>query len=158
MALQHSSLAVCEFCTASEECCRQGYDQCVQTLLPDVVAPETQQNSLCELKLNFRVTTPEFLHGGRLHWGPHKPQNCQNLRVDPCLGMGTCTGQYSMLFECGHLPPLHPLRVHLTSSRDKAFPIDCSSISIMQTKEEKNRGRPGNKATTYNYMYVYELT
>ena len=60
MALQRSSLAVCEFRTASEECCRQGYDQCVQTLLPDVVAPETQQNSLRELKLNFRVTTQEF--------------------------------------------------------------------------------------------------
>ena len=60
MALQRSSLAVCEFRTAREECCRQGYDQCVQTLLPDVVTPETQQNTLHELKLNFRVTTQEF--------------------------------------------------------------------------------------------------
>ena len=48
MALQHSSLAVREFRTASEERCGRGYDRCVQ---PDVVVPETHRNSLCELKL-----------------------------------------------------------------------------------------------------------
>ena len=29
-----------------------------------------------------------ILHGGWLHGGPHKPQNCQNW------GVGPCTGQY----------------------------------------------------------------
>ena len=40
-ALQCSSLAVRKFHTASEKCCGQGYGRCVQTLLPNVVAPET---------------------------------------------------------------------------------------------------------------------
>ena len=54
-ALQRSLFAVCKFRTASEEHCGWGYDQCVQTLLLDVVAPKPHQNdhsySLCELKL-----------------------------------------------------------------------------------------------------------
>ena len=49
------TLAVCEFRTVSKERCARGYDQCMQTLLPGVVAPETHRNdrsySLCELKL-----------------------------------------------------------------------------------------------------------
>ena len=72
-ALRRSSFAVHEFPTVSEECCTRGYEWCLQTMLPDVVAPETHHNdrsySLCELKLNFQVTTPE-LSGGRLHEGP----------------------------------------------------------------------------------------
>ena len=51
-ASQRSSLAVCKFRTASEEHCGQGYKQCVQALLPDVVAPKTHRNSVslnCEL-------------------------------------------------------------------------------------------------------------
>ena len=50
-ASQRSSFAVRKFRTASDEHCGQGYDWCVQTLLPDVAAPETHWNSLCELKL-----------------------------------------------------------------------------------------------------------
>ena len=50
-ASKRSSLAVREFRTASEERCGRGYDRCVQTLLPDVVASETHWSSLCELKL-----------------------------------------------------------------------------------------------------------
>ena len=50
-----SPLAVRGFRTLSEERCGRGYDRCVQTLLPDVVAPETHWNdrsySLRELKL-----------------------------------------------------------------------------------------------------------
>ena len=34
-----------------EERCGRGYDRCVQTLLPDVVAPETYRNSLREFEL-----------------------------------------------------------------------------------------------------------
>ena len=45
IALQRSLLALREFCTASKEHCRWGYNWCVQTLLPDVVAPETHRNT-----------------------------------------------------------------------------------------------------------------
>ena len=48
------SLGVREFRTASKERYGRGYYRCVQTLLLDVVAPETHRNSLCELKLTMR--------------------------------------------------------------------------------------------------------
>ena len=53
IALQRLLLAICKFRTASKERCVRGYDRCVQTLLPDVVAPETHRNSLRELKLRI---------------------------------------------------------------------------------------------------------
>ena len=48
---QSSLLAAREFHTASEECCRRGNNPCVQTLLPDVVVPETHRNRLHLVKL-----------------------------------------------------------------------------------------------------------
>ena len=78
MASQHSSLAVCEFRTASEERCRQGYDRCV---LQDVVATETDRSyNLRELKIvYFRVITQEFcMVGGYTENFTLKQQNCQN--------------------------------------------------------------------------------
>ena len=37
------------------------------------------------------------LHGGQLYGGPHKPQNCQNWGVGPCLGMRTI--RYMQIIE-----------------------------------------------------------
>ena len=51
IASQPSLLAAREFHTTSEERCGRGNDQCVQTLLPDLVVPETHRNSLHELEL-----------------------------------------------------------------------------------------------------------
>ena len=67
-------LAVRKFRSANEECCGQGYDRRVQTLLQDVVAPETHQNdrsyslrgSNCELLSHHA----RILRGERLHRGP----------------------------------------------------------------------------------------
>ena len=94
MALQHSSLAVCKFRTASEKRCRLGYNRCVQTLLPDVVAHVTHLSSLVSSNCELSSHDAGNLHGGWLHGRPHKPQNCQNWGVGPCSGMGACTGQY----------------------------------------------------------------
>ena len=58
-------------------------------------APETHLNSLHELKLSSHYA--RILHGGGLHGGPHKPQNCQNWGAGPCSGMGACTGQYGVV-------------------------------------------------------------
>ena len=71
-ALQHSSLAVRKFCTASKECCGRGYDQCVQTLLRDVVPPETLITATVCMSSNCKLSThhTKILHGGRLHGGP----------------------------------------------------------------------------------------
>ena len=61
-----------EFRSASKGRCGQGYDRCLQTLLSDVVVPETHRNSLRELKL--WVTKQEFcIVGGYMediinHW------------------------------------------------------------------------------------------
>ena len=41
---QRLLLAVCEFCTVSEEHCKRGYRWVCETLLPNVVAPEAYQN------------------------------------------------------------------------------------------------------------------
>ena len=50
-------------------------------------------SSNCELSSHHA----RILHGGRLHGGPPKPQNCQNWGVGPCSGMGACTGQYGKI-------------------------------------------------------------
>ena len=62
---KHLSLAVPKFRTASEERSTRGYDQCVQALLPGIVAPEIHRNdhsySLCELKLwTFKSSHKNF--------------------------------------------------------------------------------------------------
>ena len=92
-ASQHSSLAVREFRTASEEHCGQCYDWCGQTLLPDVVAPETHQNdhsySLCELKLWTSGSPRKKFVCWQLHGGPWKTTELlKKYRVGPLLGDG----------------------------------------------------------------------
>jgi len=65
----------------------------------------------------------------------------------------------SMLFECGPLPSLRPLRVHLTpaghSHGVSALRLPCFSLLFCfrvlywTHTEEQKRGRPGNEATCW---------
>ena len=64
---------------------------------PDVVAPEIHRNSLHELKLwTFKSPRKKFAWWAVI-WRTHKPQNCQNWGVGPCLGMGTI--RYMQIIE-----------------------------------------------------------
>ena len=76
-------LAVCKFCAASKERCKQGYRWvCVKLCC---WAPETHQNDHSnvhdpELRAELlSILYTRNKHGGQLHGGSQKPQNCQNL-------------------------------------------------------------------------------
>ena len=74
--------------------CKQTRTRYVQTLLPDVVAPETHWNSLCELKTELRVTTQEFCAVGGYMEDLTNHRTVKVGGMHPCSGMGACTGQY----------------------------------------------------------------
>ena len=54
-----------------------------EPLMPDVVAPKAHHKKVSSADL---PSTQNFLHSGRLHGEPRKPQNCQNWGVDACSG------------------------------------------------------------------------
>ena len=60
-------------------------------MLPDNSSKQSVSSN-CELSSHHA----KILHGGCLHRGPHKPENCQNWGVGPWSGMGACTGQYGI--------------------------------------------------------------
>ena len=89
------SLAVREFHTAGEERCEWGHGRGVcEPLMPDVVAPEVQQNDRSYIR---ELSGPTFdpLHKNFARWAVtrsteylKKSQDCQNW------GVGACPGQY----------------------------------------------------------------
>ena len=92
----HRSVVACKFCAAGKNAVNEAMDRCVRRCRGAQRASERSQ--LCELSgPTFGFTMQNFSMVGGQTENFEKPQNCQNLGVGVCTGMGTIWYEHALL-------------------------------------------------------------